>query len=67
MNKKSIPFQTVAYLFIVIVLGFILLEKGKFILGPLAFSVLFTVMLQPVCDFFERLVKYKIPAFCSPS
>lgn len=62
MNKKSIPFQTVAYLFIVIVLGFILLEKGKFILGPLAFSILFTVMLQPVCDFFERLVKFKIPA-----
>lgn len=62
MEQKAFSFHRLASLFIIIVLGYIVLDKGKFILGPLTFSVLFTVMLQPVCDFFERLIKYKIPA-----
>src|SRR6056297_2486368 len=62
MEQKTFSFHRLASLFIIIVLGYIVLDKGKFILGPLTFSVLFTVMLQPVCDFFERLIKYKIPA-----
>ncbi|MFW5645442.1 MAG: AI-2E family transporter, partial [Bacteroidota bacterium] len=40
----------------------IILKHGQFILGPLTFALLFTVMLAPVSDFFEKLVKYKIPA-----
>lgn len=62
MNHKSVSSQRAAHLFIVIVLGYIILDHGKFILGPLTFSILFTIMLQPLSDFFERFVKYKIPA-----
>lgn len=62
MNHKSLTFHRVAYLFIVIVLGYLILDNGKFILGPVTFSILFTIMLQPVSDFFERWVKHKIPA-----
>lgn len=62
MEQKAFSFHRLASLFIIIVLGYIILDKGKFILGPLTFSILFTVMLQPLCDFFERLIKYKIPA-----
>ncbi|WP_372948210.1 AI-2E family transporter [Mariniphaga sp.] len=62
MIQKPISFQRLANLFLVIVLGFIILKQGKFFLGPLAFSILFTIMLQPLSHFFQRLVKYKIPA-----
>ena len=62
MNQKSFSFERLAQIFIVIVLGFIILREGKFIFGPLAFSLLFAVMLLPVCMFFERLIKYKIPS-----
>ena len=62
MKQKSFSLERLAQLFIVIVLGFIVLREGKFIFGPLAFSVLFAVMLHPVCLFFERFVKYKIPS-----
>lgn len=62
MEQKAFSFHRLASLFIIIVLGYIVLDKGKFIFAPLAFSILFTVMLQPLCDFFERIIKYKIPA-----
>jgi len=62
MNQKTVSFHRIAYLFLIIVLGYLILDRGKFILGPVTFSILFTIMLQPVSDFFERLVKHKIPA-----
>lgn len=62
MDQKTISFHRLASLVIIIVLGYIILEKGKFIFAPIVFSILFTAMLQPACDFFERLIKYKIPA-----
>lgn len=62
MEKKAISFQKITYLLITIVLGFIVLQKGQFILGPVFFAILFSVMLQPVCAFYERLIKYKIPS-----
>ena len=62
MDNNTFSFNRLASLFIIIVLGYIILNKGQFFLGPVTFSILFTVMLQPVCDFFERLIKYKIPA-----
>jgi predicted PurR-regulated permease PerM len=62
MEKKTFSFHRLAFLFIIIVLGYVILDKGKFILGPLTFSILFTIMLQPISDFFEKLVKHKIPA-----
>ncbi len=62
MEKKVTSLQSPAYILIIIALGYIVLEEGQFILAPLAFALLFTVMLAPVSDFFERLVKRKIPA-----
>ena len=62
MQTKSVTFQQLAFFFIVIVLGYIILKQGKFILTPIAFSIFFTIMLQPLCSFFMRLVKYKVPA-----
>ena len=62
MKQKTVSFQHLAYVLIVIVLGFIILKQGKFVLIPITFSVLLTIMLQPLCNFFERLVKRKIPA-----
>jgi predicted PurR-regulated permease PerM len=62
MLQKSVSFQRLAYLFLAVVLGYIILKQGKFFLGPLVFSMLFTIMLQPLSTFFRRLVKFKIPA-----
>jgi predicted PurR-regulated permease PerM len=62
MNQKSFSPGRMAEIFIVIVLGFIILREGQFVFGPLAFSVLFAVMLLPVCVFFERFIKFKIPS-----
>lgn len=62
MRKQSGLFQQLAYFFIVVVFGYLILVHGKFILTPMAFAILLTIMLQPLCRFFERLVKYKVPA-----
>lgn len=60
MEQRAISFQNTAYFFIAIVLGIIILKNGQFFFGPLAFAALFSVMLQPVCSFYERLVKNRI-------
>lgn len=62
MKRQTVSFQHLAYILIVIVLGFIILKQGKFILIPFTFSALFAIMVQPLCNFFERIVKYRIPA-----
>ncbi len=63
MNKaKPFFFRRASYFLITIVLSIIILQHGQFILGPLAFAMLFTIMIQPVCNLFERLVKKRIPA-----
>lgn len=62
MSKQTVSFQHLAYILIVIVLSFIILKQGKFILVPFTFAVLLTIMLQPLCIFFEKIVKRKVPA-----
>lgn len=62
MESKISSFQRIAYFFIAIVLGIVILKHGQFFLGPLAFAILLTVMLQPLCDIYERLIKQKVPA-----
>lgn len=62
MIQKSISFQRLAHFFIAVVLGYIILTHGKFFLAPLTFSIILTIMLQPLLSFFQRLVKFKIPA-----
>ncbi len=62
MKQKTISVRQLAYILIVIVFSYIILKQGDFLLVPLLFSVLFTVMLQPLVKFFLRLVKYQVPA-----
>ncbi len=62
MKQKTYTFQKVANILIIIVLGYIIIKQGKFIIAPIAFAVLFTIMLQPLCSFYQRLVKRKVPA-----
>lgn len=62
MKKQNLSFQHLAYILIVIVLSFIIIKQGKFILVPFTFAVLLTIMLQPLCKFFERIVKHKVPS-----
>ncbi len=62
MEQRSVSIQHLAYILIVIVLGYIILKQGDFLLIPLLFSILFTVMLQPLTKFFQRLVRYKVLA-----
>jgi predicted PurR-regulated permease PerM len=62
MNPTKSSLQRTAYWFVIIALGYLILKHGQFILAPVSFALLFTVMLAPVSDFFVRLVKYKIPA-----
>lgn len=62
MEARKSTLQRITFFLIALIALFIILQEGQFILGPLAFAFLFTVMLQPICDFYERLIKYPIPA-----
>jgi len=62
MSQHKSTLQRIAYSMAIIVLGYLIMKHGKFILSPLAFALLFTVMLVPVNNFFEKLVKFKIPS-----
>jgi predicted PurR-regulated permease PerM len=62
MDQRKSTLQRIAYSLAIIVLGYLIIKHGKFILSPLAFALLFTVMLVPVNNFFEKLVKFKIPS-----
>lgn len=62
MEQKSISLQQLAYILIVIVLGYIVMKQGSFFFIPLIFSILLAVMLQPLNKFYERLVRHTVPA-----
>jgi predicted PurR-regulated permease PerM len=62
MEQRTISLQQLAFLLIIIVFGYIILKQGDFLIVPLLFSILFTVMFQPVVKLFQKLVKHKVPA-----
>jgi predicted PurR-regulated permease PerM len=62
MDQSKSTLQKIAFGLGIIVLGYLILQYGQFILMPVTFALLFTVLLAPLSDFFERLVKFKIPA-----
>ncbi len=62
MDQRKSKLQRIAYSLAIITLGYLVLKHGQFILSPLTFALIISVMLAPVSDFFERLVKFKIPA-----
>jgi predicted PurR-regulated permease PerM len=62
MEQRTISVHRLAHIFIIIVLGYIILTNGGFFIIPLIFAVLLTIMIQPLTKFFQRLVKYRVPA-----
>lgn len=62
MDQRKSTLQRTAFSLAIIALGYLIMKHGHFILLPLIFALFFTVLLAPVSDFFERLVKFRIPA-----
>lgn len=54
--------QRVAYFLIIIVITVYILIVGKFIIIPLVFAALLSIMIQPVCNFLEKYIRWKVPA-----
>jgi predicted PurR-regulated permease PerM len=62
MEQRTLSVYRLAHILIIIVLGYVVLTQGAFFLIPLIFSVLLTIMVQPLNRFFERIVRYRAPA-----
>lgn len=62
MKAKTFSLQKLTYFFILIFLFVYFLVIAKSILVPLAFGALFAFMLLPICRFFEKYIKWRIPA-----
>ncbi|MFP4621235.1 MAG: AI-2E family transporter [Bacteroidales bacterium] len=61
MNQSTGNIQRIAYSMIIIALLIYLLIIGKFIIVPMIFAALLSIMIQPICNFLERYVHAKIP------
>ena len=62
METNKISLQRLAHFFLLLFLVGYLLIIGQTILAPLAFGALFAFMLKPVADFYEKYIKWQIPA-----
>jgi predicted PurR-regulated permease PerM len=65
-NQKEEQFmgtiQRMAYFLIVAVIMIYILIVAKFIIIPLVFAALLSIMIQPICNFLERYIRWKVPA-----
>jgi len=61
MNQTSGHIQRIAYSLITLVIVVYVFIAGKFIIIPLIFAALLAMMIQPICNFLERYIKFKIP------
>ena len=62
MEQRTLSVYRLAHILIIIVLGYVVLTRGAFFLIPLIFSILLTIMVQPLNRFFERIVRFRAPA-----
>ena len=60
--EQKLTVNRLANFLIVIVLGYIILKQGAFLLIPLVLSALLSVMLQPLSKFFQKWVRHIVPA-----
>ncbi|MCF8338448.1 MAG: AI-2E family transporter [Bacteroidales bacterium] len=60
MNSSALTSQRLASGLIIIALSIYFLIVTKFLLAPLAFAVLFAIMMQPLTDFLEGYLKNRI-------
>ena len=61
MNQSKGTLQRLAYFLITLVITGYLLIIGKFIIVPLLFAALLSVMIQPLCNWLDRFIKWKGP------
>src|SRR6056297_291479 len=61
MNQSTGNIQRIAYSLIVIALLVYVLIIAKFIIVPLIFAALLSIMVQPICNFLERYIRLKVP------
>ncbi len=62
MKESSGHLQRIAYFLIILVIVVYVFIVGKFIVVPLIFAALLSMMIMPICNFLERFVKFKIPS-----
>lgn len=61
MYQSSGTLQRFASFLIIIVIVVYVMIIGQFILVPLIFAALLSIMVQPICGFLERYIKRKVP------
>ena len=61
MNQSTGNIQRIAYAMIIIALLVYLMIIAKFIIVPLIFAALLSIMVQPICNFLERYIRLKVP------
>jgi len=61
MNSNSGNLQRIASFLIITVIVVYIMIIGKFILVPLIFAALLSIMVQPICNRLEVYIKRKIP------
>ncbi len=61
LNQSTGNIQRIAYAMIVIALLVYLMIIAKFIIVPLIFAALLSIMVQPICNFLEPYIRLKVP------
>jgi predicted PurR-regulated permease PerM len=62
MSQTAGTLQRLAYFLIVAVITVYIMVIGKFIIVPLVFAALLSIMVAPVSRFMERYIRWKVPA-----
>lgn len=58
MKEKSNTIQKIAYFLVVLVISYVILKEMKQILYPIALALLFSYLLLPTVNFFEKKLKF---------
>jgi predicted PurR-regulated permease PerM len=59
MSNITINLQRIAYLLIILSIGIYMLIVGKPLFVPLAFALMFTFLLLPICQKLERFIAFR--------
>jgi len=62
MNQSGGTLQRFAYFLIITVITVYVMVIGKFIIVPIVFAALLSIMVQPISNFLQRYIRWKVPA-----
>jgi len=62
MKSRSISLEKIFYFIASSTLIVFILYVGRFVLAPIVFGCLFAVLLMPICRFFERGIRFRVPS-----